>query len=145
LEKRRKYLWNKAVLRSKVIGNSVWLLIWLVATVGCAVVVCMAHWLPYATRLWLAGVTWLLAFQTHWTYRFMRQSRREEVALLFVPPVREQIEALPLETLLLRGSYQPAITSNDLLRAAHNGPKTASEELLRPNENVATRTGRKKE
>ena len=43
------------------------------------------------------------------------------VGLAYVPPVAEQIAALPAEEILLRGSDQPAATPDELLRAAHEG------------------------
>lgn len=49
-------------------------------------------------------------------------------SLRYVPPVREQIEALPAEEVLLRGSQ---ISPEELLRAAAN-QETPADMLLRP-------------
>ena len=50
---------------------------------------------------------------------------------LYVPPVREQLAALPADAILLRGSDQPTAAPNELLRAA-NGTESRVGELLRP-------------
>lgn len=60
-------------------------------------------------------------------------SFRESVALPYVPPVREQIAALPAEEVLLRGADVPSPTSDGLLRASRN-TDSAGEELLRTTE-----------
>jgi len=52
----------------------------------------------------------------------------------YVPPVAEQIAALPAENILLRGSNQPATAVGELLRAAKAGSDTEAEELPRPRE-----------
>ena len=52
-------------------------------------------------------------------------------SLDYVPPVHEQIAALPAEEVLLRGSDQPTAAPDELLRAARTGTATDAEELLR--------------
>ena len=49
----------------------------------------------------------------------------------YVPPVAEQLAALPAADVLLRGSDQPAAAPDELLRPAHEGMETDAEELLR--------------
>jgi hypothetical protein len=53
-------------------------------------------------------------------------------SLPYVPPVAEQLAALPVEEVLLRGSVQPAAEHEELLRAAHEGAQMDAAELLRP-------------
>ena len=67
-----------------------------------------------------------------------RDQLRKKQEIEYVPPVAEQIAALPAEEILLRGSDQPAATSGELLRATHSATETAPEELLRPTENRTT-------
>lgn len=59
---------------------------------------------------------------------FEKQSR----FMPYVPPVPDQIAALPAEEVLLRGSDPPSAAPDELLRAAHQGVVTPSDELLRP-------------
>lgn len=51
--------------------------------------------------------------------------------IAYVPPVAEQIAALPAESILVRGSEQPAAQPEELLRAAQSGAETEAGELLR--------------
>ena len=50
----------------------------------------------------------------------------------YVPPVREQIAALFAAEVLLRGSDQPPVMPEELLRASGEVPEAKPEELLRP-------------
>lgn len=54
-----------------------------------------------------------------------------------LPPVAEQIAALPAETVLVRGSEQPPAQSSELLRAAQGWAETGAVELLRSSEGRA--------
>ena len=49
----------------------------------------------------------------------------------YVPPVHEQISALPADEVLLRGSDVPAAAPTELLRAAREVTAESPEELLR--------------
>ena len=57
--------------------------------------------------------------------------KQDAEAIPYVPPVHEQIAALPAEDILLRGSDHLEALPGELLRAAQAGTETASEELLR--------------
>jgi hypothetical protein len=57
---------------------------------------------------------------------------KKALSIPHVPPVSEQLAALPADEVLLRGSHQPAALPGELLRAAHEGTETAPEDLLRP-------------
>jgi hypothetical protein len=52
--------------------------------------------------------------------------------LPYVPPVAEQLAALPAEEVLVRASDEPTATPDELLRAASAGVETQADELLRP-------------
>jgi hypothetical protein len=54
-------------------------------------------------------------------------------SLRYVPPVAEQLAALPADEVLLRSSEQPAAAADELLRAAQEGSVTEAVELLRAN------------
>jgi len=49
----------------------------------------------------------------------------------YVPPVRDQIAALPAGEVLLRGSDSPPSPQDELLRAAHISSEIGSDQLLR--------------
>jgi hypothetical protein len=61
-----------------------------------------------------------------------RSSAKAAKAIPYVPPVREQIAALPADEVLLRGSDPPVARPDELLRAARQGTQTGAEELMRP-------------
>lgn len=55
---------------------------------------------------------------------------QKERSLVYVPPVREQLESLPPDEVLLRGSKAASASPNDLVRPA-TSQRTAEEALLR--------------
>jgi len=59
------------------------------------------------------------------------ECRRMAESIIYVPPVRDQIAALPQHAILLRGSEQPTATADELLRATKEPNETPSEQLLR--------------
>ena len=61
----------------------------------------------------------------------VRIAHKQSAALPFVPPVDEQIAALPAVEILVRGSEPPAAQPEELLRAAQRGVETDPTELLR--------------
>jgi hypothetical protein len=61
----------------------------------------------------------------------LREAKHISRHTIYVPPVREQLAALPAEEVLVRGSDQPRATSTELLRAITEISQTPSEELLR--------------
>ena len=56
----------------------------------------------------------------------------------YVPPVREQIAALPAEEVLLRGADQPVAATEDLVRPVQAVMETDADELLRSVEGGTT-------
>ena len=69
--------------------------------------------------------------------RLYSSSEQKARFMPYVPPVDEQIAALPAESILLRGSAVPTASPEELLRAARPGTVGASEELLRAGESRA--------
>jgi hypothetical protein len=67
----------------------------------------------------------------------LRYSAQKSETLQYVPPAHEQVLTLPAAKVLVRGSDQPAATPDELLRAAHSGTETTSDDLLHPTENPA--------
>lgn len=63
--------------------------------------------------------------------RAVREANQRAAEMSYIPPIREQIAALPDEGILLRGSDQPAAVPEELLRPADSGSHTADENLLR--------------
>jgi hypothetical protein len=51
--------------------------------------------------------------------------------LPYVPPVAEQLAALPANEILLRRSERPIVQRDEFLRAAQAGSTTVTKELLR--------------
>lgn len=64
-----------------------------------------------------------------WKLR-QREARRAR-SIPYVPPVREQIAALPADEILVRGSDQPAAGQEELLRPGKYSYDVSSDELLR--------------
>ena len=71
-------------------------------------------------------------------FQLIRTANKMTDDNLYVPTVRDQIAYLPAGEVLLRGSDQPAATSSELLRAAHEGTRTDAEELLRADGNLSS-------
>src|SRR5205807_2266285 len=53
--------------------------------------------------------------------RLYRTSEQAARFMPYVPPVDDQVAALPAEEVLVRGSAEPTDPSKELLRAAHEG------------------------
>jgi hypothetical protein len=64
------------------------------------------------------------------SFRFRKEMRKTA----YVPPVAEQLAALPADKVFLRGSDQPTATPDELLRAAQARTEVDEESLLRPSE-----------
>ena len=94
----------------------------------------LLYWLLYG-GLAIFGITtigvWLSA-----------RSHKVAERIVYVPPVREQVAALPADAILVRGANQPAAAPGDLLRAAQAGSKTeVAQELLRGSASLLNRLG----
>ena len=59
---------------------------------------------------------------------------KKRLSIPYVPPVAEQVAALPADEVLVRASDEPPATPEELLRAAREGTVTVAEDLLRSNE-----------
>jgi len=57
---------------------------------------------------------------------------REARQLTVVPPVQEQMAALPADEILVRSSEEPASSAEELLRSADNSRELGRNDLLRP-------------
>lgn len=88
---------------------------------------------PALIGLMVSAVTGYLAYIG---YQAMRTAARRSDEIVYVPPVREQVAALPADEVLLRGADQPASGPADLLRVAYTVNATGSDELVRPVEKV---------
>jgi hypothetical protein len=86
-------------------------------------------------RILCAGMA-VLAAIAFVSFRSWRRSKHEAETIAYVPPVREQIAALPAEEILVRGSDQPAATPDELLRPARERAETGAEELLRADQEI---------
>jgi hypothetical protein len=61
---------------------------------------------------------------------------KDASAVLYVPPVAEQLAALPAEEILVRGSDQPAASPDELVRASASTEETPTSELLRAEQGI---------
>jgi hypothetical protein len=126
-QKRRDYLVAKAKIHSISETSRIAVVIFTIGT-GFMFLVDFGHFLP----TWVVLIAGLLnAVLAAVAYRIMKRADARAKALTYVPPVAEQIAALPASDVLLRGSEQPIAAPEELLRAAQTGSETASEELLR--------------
>jgi hypothetical protein len=73
-----------------------------------------------------------------WLFKFCAQ---RSAALPYVPPVREQVGALPAREILVRGASEPAASNGELLRAAHKQSETGAMDLLRPGVEATRKSG----
>lgn len=64
-------------------------------------------------------------------------SEKEALSIPYVPPVAEQVAALPAEEILVRGADPPVAMPEELLRAAQIGPTEPPDELLRAEDRKA--------
>jgi hypothetical protein len=140
-KKRREYLWNTtknnaiamtSILAAVCLGFlSVAFFIGLLLSIGM-LSFGMLHDAEYRT-VGLIGVAFcgFGAFITGWISYYCAMTAKSTPCPPYVPPVAEQIAALPADEVLLRGSDQPEATPGELLRAAREGTETGPEELLR--------------
>jgi hypothetical protein len=135
---RRKYLLTRAALLGKVLGNDFWTAVSVFATIACGIGALFLIGVANSRPLWLlaamacGALTWLGVRMSAWYYGFLVEARRELAELPVVPPVREQIEALPAEAVLVRPSDGVAAHQKQLLRAANISFDHRSETMLRP-------------
>ena len=135
-KKRREYLWRKGLANSTILSVC---LIGGVTVLGALLAIIITVTLLTSMGspvrgLGLGaaiGVPALLMLKAIDTYR--NQVRKARM-IPYVPPVREQLAALPADKILVRGSDQPAAAPGELLRAARTGAETEAGELLRPNQ-----------
>ena len=85
-----------------------------------------------ATVLFVAGVPTALGLLGT---RLICKKMSSIPRIPYVPPVEEQIAALPA-AVLLRGSDEPTATPGELLRAAREATATDTDELLRAESNT---------
>ena len=88
------------------------------------------YWLGILPILAVCGATAVSAIAAV----HCRKQYRTAVSVPFVPPIRKQdLVALTVDQVLLRGSFAPAAAPTELLRAAFSS-ETGADELLRPTE-----------
>lgn len=88
---------------------------------------------PYGTANWLLGSSVLCGIAlsgTGWFTYTCFKAADSVPAVPFVPPVAEQIAALPAEEVLLRGSDSPIALPGELVRAAQAAATASRDELL---------------
>jgi hypothetical protein len=136
--KRREYLWKKAAARLlQAIGGVTTVgcgLLWLLALAGTIVAIAVARSpLPSLLAAGLAALVCVGA-ATLIARGFWRASAEAAEAIPYVPPVAEQVAALPAKEVLVRGAHQPLDSTDELLRAATPHAAVDAAELLRAND-----------
>jgi hypothetical protein len=129
-KKRWKYLFTRAG------ANTLWgyaMLLTIASgtiTIGLVLLLFASTWIDpfYMQFSAYAIVTGPITLLGIWN---LREAKQIAERASYVPPVKEQIEALPAEEVLVRGSDQPAATCDELLRATNEVSQTPAEELLR--------------
>jgi hypothetical protein len=138
-KKRRDYVWRTAVfeLRVKVFTNLA-VGLWVITVLACPLdlVLLVRAAVPGYPASWLSASIWttLTLFCGAGGYAYTRMaeaSRCSARTLKYIPPVAEQLAALPAKEILVRGSDQPALAPDELLRAAREGEATEARELMR--------------
>lgn len=124
--KRRQYLASKA---HKIVGTGMFAGAAAFALAAACVSLLLRQSGPWLTT-WAYTAATLLCAGAICCYMTCRTAN-EAKSIPYVPPVAEQIAALPAEEILVRGSEQPAAPSGELLRAARAGIDTEPTELLR--------------
>ena len=79
----------------------------------------------------------VFGFCTFLAYRTIRHAETQVASITRVPPVAEQISALPAKAILVRASDEPATQPGEMLRAAHSHALIDGEDLLRAENRVA--------
>lgn len=140
--RRRQYLAKKA-------GIAVLMVV--AVLVGAIGALAFLYYLPYLNlgplrHLWVGGVSisvpTVLAVGVAFgafvitTRRAAKDLSAKSRSIPYVPPIREQIAALPDEVILVRASDQPAAEPGELLRAARSTTATPDAELLQPVEST---------
>ena len=133
--KRWKYLFARA-------GTSTLWCYGMLLTVASAIVsiACIISLLIFRDGLWYDGffsvaavlgalVTALVSFIG---FCNLREAKHISRLTAYVPPVHEQIAALPAEEVLVRGAEHPEAVASELLRPTNEVSNSATEELLRP-------------
>lgn len=136
VKKRQDYLRKRAVANTLQLVGAVTTigcgLIWLLSLVG--IIAGVSASLSLLPALLGAGLLALpsLGAATLLASGFWHSSAEAAKSIPYVPPVHEQLAALPADEVLLRGSRQPAAAPDELLRAADPVPVVSHRELLRP-------------
>ncbi len=125
-KRRREYLRKKAQFMSGcAIGGGVGLFTMSI----CAALFILSSGTVYPTEFF--RLAWVFGFVAIVCRFLWSHCARKARALVYVPPVAEQIAALPAKEILVRGSGRPGSASAELLRAARAGAEAEAATLLR--------------
>lgn len=107
---------------------------------GCAIfifILILPHIVHSHDSFWFfiqssAPILALILFLTGLGLLGCSRAKKRLDRLPYVPPINSQIEDLPVEEVLLRGSQSPQDISDELLRPVTENRNTPAGELLRP-------------
>lgn len=131
---RRIYLWKKGTVYSKATaGVLLCLVLGIVVFLGGLAALALLWQNPlwtFSSSTFLFGMA-VVSLWLYWKSRMLVQKAKIEVARHYAPPVT--LETLPAGEVLVRGSNEPLLSSQDqLLRPVTSSRQTPAEELLRP-------------
>ena len=146
-KKRREYLRKKALMLSTLWTARILCVVGvLLAGLMVVCILVYQNYIPYglynkhvrSLEEGLLGTVLVLLVSVAAGLVFYFVGRDQSVRVRELPPVDQQITALPADVVLLRCSDRPAVASDELLRAARDGAEVDAEELLRANQSVGT-------
>ena len=134
-KKRRDYVLYKAGAGAAIcVGLFLFLVFGLLTlAVGwTALALLLAPISEFQAFLGCLGVTGVTGAVTCLCLHTVLKTHNKSAGALYIPPVAEQLAALPARQILVRGSDRPAAAPWELVRAANYVKPAKPEELLRP-------------
>jgi hypothetical protein len=135
---RRQYLWRKAGADALICVGLVLFLVFGFLTLAVGAMTAVSALLNPAIAVLGLVATAIPGSIAYLAGRTILNTHNRSMDIPYVPPLAEQLAALPAEDILLRGADQPTATPDELLRAVREGTETESGELLRPTESGTT-------
>jgi len=129
---RREYLATKAKAQAQVTFGMIITVSWGLLTTLCVTLTIQTVIMEHPFFLIFAIPSIVLGAITYWAAKSTMAASEELNSLTPVPPVKEQIAALPEVRVLVRGAELPKSEATLLVRAAEPNECTSANELLRP-------------
>ena len=130
-EKRREYEDNFAITQGKSVCGEFVMVLFAIAALWNLSRFAMSLFNRHYFDLKSLGCVLLFALVAAGGWVIGLDNTRKAKSIPYVPSVADPLAALPADEILLRGSNQPSVRPDELLRPAQVGTETAPEELLR--------------